>query len=331
MTLLVGLKYKYTSILISDTRVSYEHRSDVMDFSLKSGFLFPGCVYAATGDMSEIRKFIIKVKSDLTSKTWKTYKFYWEKFNTITGKYHFSINSKKNFKLLLASRAQRESILYVLDSSTGLINTCGDFVILGSGGKFAGDIRDYWNNTKSVYEEEFRGYPSYIMGYAICQVLTILGQGEYNKIFNKYHVGGVFHFSYQDSRGEYRQGPAVYDVIHISRQDKIIVHILFRVTFEKMAMIVEYGPKKSFNISVDSAAWPKIFKLNKTEKDALISKLKIGSINQKFYEYLGVGFADEKYSDKWLYHISGNDEFLITRNSISSEIDNFVKDVISEK
>lgn len=247
MTILIGLKHNGTTILISDTRVSFGKTPKHMDFSLKSGLLFPSCLYAGTGDVKDIRIFVRKLKSHLTSRKWRPFIWYWKRFHQFSATYNFPLAADRQFKLILASRADEESKLFVLDSGTGEIKEQPDIIMLGAGADLLEDpLKEYWAINRPSLEEEFKKFPPFVLGYALCHLLMTLAQGDYSESLARYGVGGVFHFVYQTADNENRQGPAVYDIVLVSEQKKIIAHILFRVTFEKMAMIVEHGPTKSF-------------------------------------------------------------------------------------
>ena len=318
MTYIVGVRNGDTGILISDTRVSFgRRRQNGFNYSLKSGLLFPGCGYAGTGFTEPMRRFIARFKNRTRPNAT------WAVFSEFASSYT-EHKPDQPFQLVLMSRHSGESRFYLYESATGTISEQPEVVTAGSGkvvlDQFLHDFRRERNDMIVAHLREHDA-PLWFCGYYYCLALMELAQGDMYNDLNRHGVGGVFHFSYQDSQREHRQHPAVYVIVRVMPENRTLLHTLYRVTFEQMALVIEEGSTRSFNISVDAAAWPGAAALDERGVADLKERLFNGALNQPFYNFLGVGFADEARRGNWVDHINfGNDPYLLTRAAIQSDV-----------
>lgn len=318
MTYIVGVRNQGVGVLISDTRISFGHQGrNAFDRSLKSGQLFRGCMYAGSGFVAPMRRFIIRFKARCGSRA------AWDDFGSFATSYTEHAPGQA-FQLLLMSRHSGQSQFYLYESETNTITERQDYITLGSGSavldEYLGQFRNERNNMIVKYLQDHDA-PLWFFGYYYCLALLEFVQGDAYDAANKHGVGGVFHFSYQDNKLEHRQHPAVYVIVRVMPENRTLIQTLYRVTFEEMALVVEDGTKRSFTISVDSAASPQVIGLSKAETSALEQRVFQGALQQPFYNFLGAGFADEARRGNWVDHINyGNDPYLLTREAIHSDV-----------
>ena len=334
MTYIIGIKNSDTSVIITDSRVSFDEKStNAINYSLKSGLLFPGCIYGYTGYTKQFRDFVECCKSYLTTDKFVTLEEYWERFTNYVNSYDF--NKKYDFEILISSRHSKTPNFYILDSKKGYIEKIDvNLVTLGSGKKILDDeIQQYYRrNNEQIIDEVQNSFqaPLYFFAYYYCLRLMELSQGEKYNDLESHGVGVFFNFSYQAPENEHRQHPAVYVIANIFHKTRKIIYTLYRITFEKMALVIENGADRKCSIAIDSAASPFVASLSKQDLEELKIKIIEGSIKQPFYNYLGLGFAQTEYRGSEFHCINNDENYLIERNSINSEIIiNFVECVMS--
>jgi hypothetical protein len=222
------------------------------------------------------------------------------------------------------SRHSGQSQFYLYDSATNEIIEEGDYITLGSGKDVMDEyLRAFRKERNEMIMAHLREHdaPLWFFGYYYCLALMEFVQGDAYDAANRHGVGGVFHFSYQDNELEHRQHPAVYVIVRVMPENRTLVHTLYRVTFEKMALVVEDGTKRSFTISVDAAASPQVAELSHADVKDLEQRVFQAALQQPFYNFLGAGFADEARRGNWADHINyGNDPYLLTRETIHSDV-----------
>lgn len=331
MTYIVGIRSDQIIVLIADSRVSFGNRDMNHNFSLKSGHIFPGCIYAASGDAGAMRDFIKRAKNFLTGR--RTQPEFWDMFVRYFQSYDWFARGNE-FQLLLSSRHSGEPRLYIADSSTATITECTeDIVTLGSGSSLLD------SHLRNVYQQQHRSIldeirrqdaPDWFLGYWYCLALTELAQGSMACDLNDIGVGGIFHFSYQTCTEEHRQHPAVYDIV-ATLPTQQASHYIYRITFEQMALVVENPAEQKYAISIDEAAWPKIREMLPDEVSDLSGQIFNDATAQPFYYFFGLGFADKQHRGKWLCHLNlGNNQFAVSREKIEQPFaESFVDAVLS--
>lgn len=318
MTYVIGIRSNDTSAVICDSRVSFG-KSEGMNYMLKSGLLFPGCHYAAVGYTKPMRQLVIRLKEYLTGRN--TFNGFWDKFVGFVKNYD-GFDANHAFQLLLMSRHTGRSTLYLLDSASRSVTVQGDFVTLGSGKEILDPVvEEIWKERHVEIMEllQEQEAPTWFFGYFYCLALMEYVQGVAYDTLNRAGVGGVFHFSYQTTKEEYRQHPAVYVIVSPFVEKKIITYTLYRITFEEMALVVENGAEQSFNILIDAAAWPAVIGLDPNERFDLKERIRRGALDQPFYNFCGVGFGSGDLRGSLCNHLNlGNNDYLFSRNAINS-------------
>src|SRR3990172_4955714 len=118
MTYIVGVSQLGVNAVICDTRVAWQRPSTAKrgeNVVLKSGLLFPGCIYAITGNLDAARQFICKAKEYLTGRD--TLVGFWDKYHLFVKHYPFPTKANSIFKLLLSARCSGKPEFFILDSS----------------------------------------------------------------------------------------------------------------------------------------------------------------------------------------------------------------------
>ena len=331
MTYVVGIKNGPITVTICDSRVTFDDkRREGLNYALKNGKLFPGCTYAAVGSAETMRLFVAKCKSKLNFD--KHTSELWHDFLELAQNEQF--DKKKTFKLLLSSRHTGEPKFYIFDSKDSSITEEGNFVTLGSGSLLLdGFVEKLYESRNSVILEYLtrQEMPRHLFGYFYCLALMELVQGDEYQRYNKAGVGGVFHFSFQTAKAEFRQDPAVYVVVTSFPERMVNTLTCYRVCFVDMALIVEDGASNSFNMSLDSAEWTDAAKLSQIDKQVLRNHLYNKALGMPFYNFFGLGFGQDRFRGNWLPHINlAGDDYVVSRSNINNDIVNkFVEGVVN--
>ncbi len=207
MSYIVGIKLEDVTSIMCDTRVSFNDGSG-QNTSLKSGRLFPGCIYGAAGNANSMREFIKDCKLYLTTKEKRPLTEYWKKFEKFIAT-HMN-NDAEHFQLVLSSRHTGEAKLYSFDSKTKIIKEENDFISIGSGKAMLDEeLKKNIDATKDMFINQLKEnnwelvfYPNFY-----CLWLIERTQGIELSKLHDIGVGGHFHYSYQTAQGEGRQEP----------------------------------------------------------------------------------------------------------------------------
>lgn len=332
MTYILGLRDSGTSLVICDTRVTFDDAGKAgMNYSLKSGLFFPGCHYAGAGYTRPMRRFIVRCKKNLTGRDSLT--GFWSRFVEFASRYD-EYDEREPFELLLTSRHTGTPEFHIFRSSSRSVERQGDLVTLGTGRTILDPVvHQLYRAQHADMMDQLRQQelPAYCYGYFYCLALMEYVQGDAYQQLERDGVGGVFHFSYQTATNEHRQDPAVYVIVTPFPERKTLTFTLYRVTFERMALVVENGASRSLNISIDPAAWPRALELSARERSQLADLIQEGAIGQPFYNFCGFGFADTKYRGSWITQFNnGTQAYLLDRNTLqNSAVMNIVQGVVT--
>lgn len=317
MTYLVGMKYGTYSAIICDTRVTFDDKNrESSNFSLKSGSLFPGCMYALCGSFPDARQFLMRSKDYLTG---TPIHGLWDRFADFAQSYNFPNQDHQQFELLLSSRHAGAPTLYVLDSRSRCICAHGDLVTLGSGKPLLDDFvkanfAQYpnWTNPGATNLPEF---PPFFL----CLLLMELVQGYEVSLFEKHGVGGYFHFSYQTTQIESRQPPTVYVLCNLSAEKQTIYTWVYRIAFAEAALVVECPQKNMRFIQLDTGAWMQAGNLSPSELEDYRHHIDQLTEQQPYYNLCGFGSANPQYTGHNPIVITNQNEYVIARNGKQTE------------
>ena len=312
MTYILGIKSNGVGAIIADTMVTFNF-GDHNFSALKTGLLFPGCCYGASGDAAGVRHFVTWCKQ-LLDEIEDTLEGFWKRFQELLFAYDF--NKHGTFELLLLSRHTGNPHFYVLDSRTALISQAGDFVSLGSGKSLLDEhMLEFFSEElcSRVEKLEKQGWPVFYWPFYCCQELIAFAQGDTYEALRKIGVGGVFHYLCQTSDAEHVQEAALYLVISMFPTQRQISYTAYRVLYGEMALVIENGAANETSISLDTAVFPELEHYNESKlhelKDRILSDVGL----QPYYRFAGFVFADPKYQAITFDWIGGDDaELAIT-------------------
>lgn len=318
MTYIVGLKYQGHAAILCDSRVSFSGAREPENTWLKSGLLFPGCIYAYAGDVDSAHKFIIAAKRVLTG--YGTLESFWDRFILFVREYPFSEVKEDGFDLLLSSRNQGPPTLYVLDSTTRTVRQEGDIVTLGSGRELLDyGVRNTYAHLEHILPIEIRALHPAIVPANLCLQLMERAQGYEASALNEAGVGGYFHFSYQSKEDESRQPPTLYVLCDPGPERNLIATWAFRIAYCEAALVVECPVRQQRDFILDPAAWPRALEMTDHELEALHQDLNEKTMAQPFYNIAGFGVSNPAFRRRNPMVVPKAGDYLIDRTGRTSE------------
>lgn len=329
MTYVLGLNQFNINTIICDMRVTWYKQNKIVrgeNVGLKSGFLFPGCMYAISGSVDDARRFIIDCKYNLRSPTLPEL---WEEFTEFVRNYPFRTDKDSHFELLLSTRNNGNPQFYTLDSMTSKIEHQNAPISLGTGkeilddkiGRLVSINTDIINKMVSIEKR----LPKSTFPYLYCHWLNEISQGTDLLSLEKYHVGGIFHFLYQDINNESWQGPAVYVLSSADPKSKTIYSWIYRVTYARGALVVSNPVKNVLEIFTDTAADPQVESIQPSRlKDDIIREADA----QPYHYFCGFGFSDPKHRGEMGIAITNEGKYVVDK---TGNISPFFRKKIAEK
>jgi len=291
MSYIVGIKIEGVTSILCDTRVSSENGSG-QNSSLKSGNIFPGCIYgAAARDSKSMKEFIKDCKLYLTTKKQRQLTDYWEMFKECIDK--FIYDHTEYFELILSSRHTGEAKLYYFDSKSRVIKEKDDFVSIGSGKVMLDEeLKKYIEATKDMFINQLKKNKYELVFYPnfYCLWLMERVQGVESIKLQDIGVGGHFHYSYQLAQGEARQEPSVY--ILSKRFGTTIYSYIYHITFEEAALVIACTTEDKRMLILDDAAWVRCETFLPDELQAYTNRIFDLVDKQPYYLFCGFGFLD---------------------------------------
>lgn len=320
MTYIVGIRQLDTNAIICDTRVTWwrsNKRVTGANISLKSGLLFPGCLYAITGDLGAAGAFIKEYKRKVNG-TYNTLRGLWNDFSNFSREYLTHFRDCPDFNLLLSSRCEGRPEFYVLDSKTAMLTRTDSLITLGSGKNVLDEkfIKWFGKREKEILKTiNNNSLPEFTFPYFYCLWLNEMAQGEEASKLEENDVGGIFHFSWQDSNGDYAQHPAVY-VLSTADFDLKTVYIwVYRVAFVDDCLVVDNPVTEAREFFFSSVARPTRDIDNYLANwDNVVAEIGCKANLQPFYYFCGLGFPQLKYRGQFGCHVTTKDNFIITKD-----------------
>lgn len=318
VTYVIGINQLGVNAIICDTRVTW-WRSNTKrggaNISLKSGLLFPGCIYAMVGDSSAARSFIINCKQYLTGKN--SLVGFWADFLDFVHTYGSKLDKTVAFYLMLSSRHSGKPEFYVFDSIEAVVRPQGNLVTLGSGKTILDAVIHRLVDRNSKFVEELliqHNIPQFTFPYFYCLWLNEIAQGMELSKLEEYDVGGIFHFLWQDAQGEHAQHPAVYVLSTADVKQKTIYSWIYRVVHVEGALVVENPIINAREVMIDTAARPSLESEYRLHREELMRRIKAGADSQPYYYFCGFGFSDPKHRGDFGMHVTTKNDFVVRKD-----------------
>ena len=306
MTYIVGYKQTGINTLITDQRISWksgEGEREGTNNALKSGVLFPGCIYAISGNVEAASEFIegfhrygqgeYKSLSDL----WKFFMYYINEFD-------FKQYENSWFVLVLSSRESGMPSFYILDSDKAQMEpsprTMFRFSPLDQGSSILDDylnndikirLKLYNNILSNIPDNQWRidftreSYFQLVSPYLICLWLSEKSLTLEASILESHQVGGVFHFGQQDTKNEYAQLPSVYIYTSLDIENKKSYSWVTRVAFAAGTLYIEsMAPQSEETAGLQNQGESKIILNRLTHPDVHSLKHENIKLNAKLEE-----------------------------------------------
>lgn len=343
MTYVVATNMNGFSCIVSDTRVTF--KEDGIEWgdntNLKTGFLFPGCIFGRAGNDARCRDFISTAKLALIGE--RSLEGFWNRFEQFVSTYEFPVARTDQFELLIANRASGQTQLYQLDCKQGLVPNAESVVTIGSGK----DLLDPFVLDSGIHLMHQivteNHLPPAAAPYTLCLLLTEFTQGLERPAFEKARVGGVFHFRIQSANGEESQRPALYILVSLDVQKKIPYAWMYRTSFSQGALVVESmtPPPKSTDAP---DGWKQTIALREasgtsySQEELVILRESIWEDlkAQPSYWFCGFGAIDPNHRNSRLIHIARNGDWIVGKDgTIAPEygdliVANFVQNIRDE-
>jgi len=270
--------------------------------ALKTARLFPGCIVGLSGNPITGIDFLQRFKSYINLDNPSGYN--WELFNTYAstgGKYI----GEEAFELLLSYNGTGCPHLYIYNLRTSRLDRTDDEIVtLGSGREILDPfVKEKYQMVKnSLFDWMIKDkMPIRYYPYFVCLWLCEVAQGtEFSKL-EKYGVGGLFHFCFQEAYDEGRQLQSVY-VISAVFNNKIL-HYIYRISFSRGFLIMENPNLKGRYLLTNSIEMPNI-KNGSSDQVMRLSKAALNDSDEMpFYRFCGFGFASQEFRNDFIFHI----------------------------
>jgi hypothetical protein len=283
--------------------------------ALKTGLLFNGCIFGMSGDARAGTKFITEfnnkkqnIQSDSVKSKWKLFKEYVKRY-----KMEGNIDG---FELILSCRHKGYPQLYIYNSKKKSISEIDeDWVSIGSGKEL---LDDMVAEKRKKNEEVILNIISKInlpidcFPYFYCLFLSELTMGFEVSLLEKMGVGGLFHFYYQTSKGEWRQKPSVFVLMDIDKLNKTVYHYIYRALFIDGFLIVDNPLEEPQRKILTSSFERKDVDFMRPDEQRLLGDtINMKADKNQFYFFCGFGFSKPEFRNKRLFHISKDGRNLV--------------------
>lgn len=320
MTYVVGIQQLGVNAVICDTRVTWWRsgkRVEGANISLKSGVLFPGCLYAVTGDLEQAGKFIKEYKQRIEG-TYNTLQGLWSDFIEFAQNYSPVSQGKNCFHLLLSSRCNGKPEFFIFDSESSSLTNSEKLVTLGSGKDLLDKRVFKWFGSREKAINDMivhNGLPPFTFPYFYCLWLNEMAQGEELSKLEQHHVGGIFHFLWQDSSGEYAQHPAVYVLAAADNSIKTVYLWVYRVAYVEDCLVTDNPVTEAREFFFSSISrpsrtidhymnnWANVMKETEAKADSL-----------PFYYFCGFGFPQLIHRGPFSCHVTTTGDYVINKD-----------------
>jgi hypothetical protein len=245
MTILIALHRRGVSAIFSDTAVSRRGangRPEVcQEWAMKSGVLFPGCIYGVSGSQEGAKRFFDSVVPVIERTQGVENR--WTQLQTLALRANTS--PEHHFTMVLATRHERGSNIYFFDSNQdalGIQRATDDLYLDGSGAPLLeeqasalaevvlGDVR------LAAMHGTIPHAGNDLFAYLLLLSLRQRAIGEDKILFPRALINDEIHFIAQDQDHEWRQQPSMLIVGSVAHSDLINLEVR-RTAFQNDTLI----------------------------------------------------------------------------------------------
>lgn len=310
MTLIAAIEQPGFHCLISDSRVVRSGTHEGHNDYLKTGILFPGCIYGMCGDVNEAIRFIRSFKEIVRANAPRPLPDRWNQFTSYVAQYKFSDDPNDLFVLLLSERSEGDPRSWKLSSDNGELSPSPNqgmksgmgLSLFGSGSAILDD------DLKRLYENRVKSIPECLeangidrnLAYKMAPYFVSLWLSEYTLGENEYDmlqvdVGGLFTFSYVTSMDEGRQESSYYVIASVdstTKQVEISIYKYAPLSLGIGIVRLRFGAESPPVIFSNDAADYDSGILTENDLRALVEEFHKA---QKKFTFCGLGFHQRKY------------------------------------
>jgi hypothetical protein len=279
---------------------------------LKTGSLFPGCIYGLSGNATSGKNFILNIRQ-LTDKT-KSIQANWELLQQHIKHAKYYVE-QGDFSVLMSCRASGVPKLYLYKSNENCISEINEELVSIGNGKNLLDkiieLRIKMAEDIIVKQMNQNGIPLLYYPYFYCLWLSEISMGFEASQLENAGVGGLFHFCFQLPDKESRQQPAVYVLSVPDFKNLRIYNYIYRITFVESFLVYDNPLQEVSRIIIPPFEMKDIKSLSATELHSLGERINNEADSQQFYYFCGFGFPSPDYRASFLCHLSCKEERLV--------------------
>jgi len=303
MTYIVAVEHFGKVAIVADMGVSFHGERTVEESALKTGVLFPGCIYGIAGAADEARRFIERIRA--IPKAGQSVDENWAQVAGAIGQAPPS-RGMNRFELLISSRSSGAPRIFKYDSSTCQLTHVPDWATIGKGsscldtplGRARGSLiptsmavlagnaaLDEWPSVYCLWLSQY----SMSQDYDLRQSLRTCG------------VGGLFHYIVQDGRSEARQKPAVILLSEYVASDSTIVSEFYKVACGEHVVVVDHSMSNSVH-----ACWDEHSGADPRHRDPSDLAKEVQRLLEEEARFFGFGYLDPEYFDRMFFDVPAN-------------------------
>jgi len=231
MTYVVAAKHFGSSAIVADMGVRNEGRRDLADIALKSGALFPGCIYGISGHAQSARRFLEDFKSGI-----RTDRSIVENWTELLERCQTRQpdSAADRFQLVISSRHAGEPELFTFDSTVRGLSPAADFVTIGAGASVLDSLvveaRSHVFAPTMATLAGFGALDMWPAIYTLWLTQHSLSQDyDLRTCLHRVGVSGLFHYIAQSATEERRQQEIIYTFVDFDSTERRLVYVIYKV------------------------------------------------------------------------------------------------------
>jgi hypothetical protein len=312
MTYIVAVEHFGKVAIVTDMGVSFHGERSVEDSALKTGVLFPGCIYGIAGAADEARRFIEHVRA--VPKAGQSVYENWERVAGAISQAPPSLGMNR-FEALVSSRSSGTPRIFKYDSSTCELALVRDGATVGKGSSCLD--APLWRARKSLIPK----WMALLAGHGALDEwpsLYCLWLSQYSmsqdydlrQSLRACGVGGLFHYIIQDEMSEKRQKPSVVLLSEYVASDTTIVSEFYKIACGEHVVVVDHSMSDSVRACWDghSGADPRLREPSELAND-------VHRLLDEEARFFGFGYLDPEYFDQMFFDVPANGTVPVEFNS----------------